>query len=416
MIPEYLKYILPTMLTFTLAGIYSIVDGIFVGHAVGDAGLAGINVAYPLVCPILAVGTGLGMGGGVISSIARGEGNSARAARVIGVTLFMLFAASIPILVLYILFAEQLCAALGGQGETLVQAVYYLQVIAVGAPFQVLVTGCTPLIRNRGQVAYAMAVQLLAGVINVVLDYVFVMQWGRGTAGAAEATVVAQIVAFLFVLAFFARRSNCIPLRDLLPDASICAHIVKLGAAPFGLTLLPEVSTVVNNISLSYYGGEVALAAYAAIAYVAFFVQIIDPKRRRRQPAAHQRVPRRGQRRRRAAPAQHELRRGHRAWRGGAWPYVRHQRPHPAAVRRLRGGRAHHRLRAAGVLHLLHLLRLHAHHHVVLLRRRRRALLERPRRRGGGHRLRRACSSWAACFKSMASGLRPRSCRSSSPS
>ena len=275
MIPEYLKYILPTMLTFTLAGIYSIVDGIFVGHAVGDAGLAGINVAYPLVCLILAVGTGLGMGGGVISSIARGEGNSARATRVIGVTLFMLFAASIPILVLYILFAEQLCAALGGQGETLVQAVHYLQVIAVGAPFQVLVTGCTPLIRNRGQVAYAMAVQLLAGVINVVLDYVFVMQWGRGTAGAAEATVVAQIVAFLFVLAFFARRSNRIPLRDLLPDASICAHIVKLGAAPFGLTLLPEVSTVVNNVSLSYYGGEVALAAYAAIAYVAFFVQIM---------------------------------------------------------------------------------------------------------------------------------------------
>ena len=275
MIPEYLKYILPTMLTFTLAGIYSIVDGIFVGHAVGDAGLAGINVAYPLVCLILAVGTGLGMGGGVISSIARGEGNSARATRVIGVTMFMLFAASLPILELYILFAEQLGAALGGQGEPLVQAVYYLQVIAVGAPFPVLVTGCTPLIRNRGQVAYAMAVQLLAGVINVVLDYVFVMQWGRGTAGAAEATVVAQIVAFLFVLAFFARRDNRIPLRDLLPDASICAHIVKLGAAPFGLALLPEVSTVVNNVSLSYYGGEVALAAYAAIAYVAFFVQIM---------------------------------------------------------------------------------------------------------------------------------------------
>ena len=92
---------------------------------------------------------------------------------------------------------------MAARAKTLVQAVYYLQVIAVGAPFQVLVTGCTPLIRNRGQVAYAMAVQLLAGVINVVLDYVFVMQWGRGTAGAAEATVVAQIVAFLFVLAFF---------------------------------------------------------------------------------------------------------------------------------------------------------------------------------------------------------------------
>lgn len=130
MIPEYLKYILPTMLTFTLGGIYSIVDGIFVGHAVGDAGLAGHQRGLPACLPYSGRGHGLGMGGGVISSIARGEGNSARATRVIGVTLFMLFAVSIPILVLYILLAEQLCSSrLAGQGETLVQAVHYLQVI-----------------------------------------------------------------------------------------------------------------------------------------------------------------------------------------------------------------------------------------------------------------------------------------------
>ena len=55
MLKEYLKYIVPTMITFTLGGVYSIIDGVFVGHAVGDAGLAGINVAFPLVafsrCP-----------------------------------------------------------------------------------------------------------------------------------------------------------------------------------------------------------------------------------------------------------------------------------------------------------------------------------------------------------------------------
>ena len=275
MIPEYLKYILPTTLTFTLAGVYGIIDGIFVGHAVGDAGLAGINVAYPLVCFILAVGTGLGMGGGVISSIARGRGDAQRSKRVIGVTLFMLVVASLPILAVYSLFAEQLCRALGGQGETLSQAVYYLKVVAFGAPFQVLVTGCTPLIRNKGMVAFAMCVQVFAGLVNVVLDYLFVVVWQRGTAGAAEATVVAQIIAFLFVLGFFLHRDNRVPLRDFVPDGAVCAHIVKLGAAPFGLTLLPEVSTVVNNVSLSYYGGETALAAYAAIAYVAYFVQIV---------------------------------------------------------------------------------------------------------------------------------------------
>ena len=69
MLKEYLRYILPTMLTFTLASVYSIVDGMFVGHAVGDAGVAGINVAFPLVAFVMAVGTGIGMGGGKYAGV-----------------------------------------------------------------------------------------------------------------------------------------------------------------------------------------------------------------------------------------------------------------------------------------------------------------------------------------------------------
>ena len=58
MLKEYLTYVIPTMLTFTLTCIYSIIDGIFVGNFVGDAGLAGVNVAFPLVTLIMAIGTG----------------------------------------------------------------------------------------------------------------------------------------------------------------------------------------------------------------------------------------------------------------------------------------------------------------------------------------------------------------------
>ncbi len=275
LIPRYLKYVIPTMVTFTLAGIYSIVDGIFVGHAVGDAGLAGINVAYPLVCLVLALGTGIGMGGGVISSIRRGERNCAAERSVVGTTFVLLLVVSIPVAVVYNFAAEAACRALGGQGETLRQAVMYLEVIAIGVPFQLITTGCMPLIRNKGSVAYAMFVQVLAGVVNVILDWLFIMECGWGVQGGAAATVIAQVAAFVGVVAFFARRDNRIPLAALAPKASIAAHICKLGMAPFGLTMLPEVSTVVNNVSLSHYGGETALAAYAAIAYVAFFVQVM---------------------------------------------------------------------------------------------------------------------------------------------
>ena len=275
MVREYLKYILPTMLTFTLAGVYSIVDGIFVGHAVGDAGLAGINVAFPVVALIMAVGTGIGMGGGVISSIARGAGDHAKSRRAVGTTFLMLLVAAVPIMALLFAFSAPICELLGGRGETLVQASAYIAVIAWGVPFQIMVTGCTPLIRNQGKVAYAMVVQVLAGLMNVVLDYVFVILLGMGTAGAAMATVMSQVVAFVLVLCFFLRKENRIGKRDLRIDGRIASHALRLGLAPFGLTLLPEATVVAINVNLATYGGETALAAYAVVSYTACVIQML---------------------------------------------------------------------------------------------------------------------------------------------
>ena len=275
MLKEYLRYILPTLLTFTLASVYSIVDGMFVGHAVGDAGVAGINVAFPLVAFVMAVGTGIGMGGGVISSIARGAGDEAKSRRAVGTTFVMLLAAALPVMALLLFAAEPICRLLGGQGGTLEQAVAYTSVIAWGVPFQIFVTGCTPLIRNQGRVGFAMAVQVFAGLMNVVLDYVFVMLMGWGTAGAAAATAVSQAAAFVPVLAFFLLRKNRIARADLRPDGKIVAHALKLGMAPFGLTLLPEATVVAINVNLSAYGGETALAAYAVVSYTACVIQML---------------------------------------------------------------------------------------------------------------------------------------------
>ena len=275
MVREYLKYIVPTMLTFTLASVYSIVDGVFVGHAVGDAGLAGINVAFPLVALVMAVGTGIGMGGGVISSIARGAGDDAKSRRAVGTTFLMLIIAAVPIMAALIVLAEPILTALGGRGETLDQAVSYISVIAWGVPFQIFVTGCTPLIRNQGKVAYAMAVQVFAGLMNVALDFVFVILMGWGTAGAAAATVASQTAAFGLVAAFFLLKRNRIAMADLRIDKAIAAHVLKLGMAPFGLTLLPEATVVAINVNAVAYGGETAVAAYAVISYTACVIQML---------------------------------------------------------------------------------------------------------------------------------------------
>ena len=183
----YLSYILPSVIALTLTSIYGVFDGIFVGHAVGDAGLAGINVAFPLQTLVMAAAMGIGMGSAVISSVEKGKGDLERSARAAGNAFVLLLCAAVPLALLLNLFARPLCQLLGGSGETLDQAAAYISVIAWGVPFQVFVGGSMALIRNRGGVKYAMVIQILSGLINIVLDYLFVIELGFGIKGAAAA-------------------------------------------------------------------------------------------------------------------------------------------------------------------------------------------------------------------------------------
>ncbi|MCQ4882097.1 MATE family efflux transporter, partial [Alistipes onderdonkii] len=88
---------------------------------------------------VMAVGTGIGMGGGVISSIARGAGDEAKSRRAVGTTFTLLLLAALPVMALLLFAAEPICRLLGGQGGTLEQAVAYTSVIAWGVPFQIFV-------------------------------------------------------------------------------------------------------------------------------------------------------------------------------------------------------------------------------------------------------------------------------------
>ena len=81
--------------------------------------------------------------------------------------------------------------------------------------------------------------------------------------------------AFLLVLGFFLKRENRIAVADLRPDRHIALHALRLGLAPFGLTLLPEATVVAINVNLSMYGGEQALAAYAVVSYTACVIQML---------------------------------------------------------------------------------------------------------------------------------------------
>ena len=271
----FFRYVVPSVLSFALSGVYTIVDGFFVGNSIGDLGLSAVNIAYPIVAVMQALGTGVGMGGAIYYSIYRAEKKEVQAREFTAGALWVLLVSSILLTGALPLVNGGLLRLLGAEGRLLALGEEYIAVIAAGAAMQVIGTGLVPFIRNHGGSFYAMAAMIAGFVTNIVLDYLFVWVWRQGVAGAAWATVIGQGATVLIALAYLLRRGQLtlnIPFSKLGRTA---ASILKIGVAPFGLAMSPNISLIIiNRFSISY-GGEPAIAVYACIAYVICIVYLI---------------------------------------------------------------------------------------------------------------------------------------------
>ena len=254
---KFFKFVLPSMFTMFLSGLYTIVDGFFVGHAVGDVGLAGIGLVWPITAVLIALGMGIGVGGSVLMSTARGAGcdENANAAR--ANTLMLLVAAS-----------ALLVYALGARGEVYDAAMAYIRIISIGGSMQILASGLIPMIRNSHKTIQAMVIMSTGLVCNIILDACLTMVVPMGLAGAALATIIAQSLTVAgSLICLFRDREHPVRRRHFRLQKRMMAKMLRIGVSPFGLSLMPSVITVYNNLQCLAYGGDLAVSAYAVINY-----------------------------------------------------------------------------------------------------------------------------------------------------
>ncbi|WP_373127035.1 MATE family efflux transporter [Dielma fastidiosa] len=264
---QFWRYVLPSMLTMLLSGFYAIVDGYFVGNALKDAGLAAINIGWPIASFILAVSTGIGVGGSVLISTYRGaeDENASRQAK--GNTLMLLCLFAILSITLIFISTPWLLRLFGAKGEVYDLAYEYLFVIVLGSSLQIFGTGCTPILRNSNRSIQAMLIMLFSLFTNIVLDAVLVPTMGMS--GAALATVAAQGFSALFcLLLIFTDKKNPLKRSDFVLNKRMCKNIIRIGVSPFGLTFSPSIVIIFANWQCLNYGGEIAVAAYSALSYV----------------------------------------------------------------------------------------------------------------------------------------------------
>lgn len=270
---EFFRYVIPSMLAFALSGLYGIVDGFFLGNEMGDAALAAINVAYPITAFVQALGCGIGMGGAVQYTIHKAQKKEEDKAKCLGMTLLLLLGSGIVITPLLLTMNMPMLKALGLQGRLLSLGNEYIIWIAWGTLFQILGTGLVPFMRNLGNAYISTIAMVIGAIFNIVFDYLLIWVFHQGMKGAAIASVMGQVAAFLISMGYILWKKERIIIKRI--PGSLVKKILLVACSPFGLSFAPNITLILVNLNAVAYGGEFAVTCYAPISYITYTVMLL---------------------------------------------------------------------------------------------------------------------------------------------
>lgn len=273
------RYVTPTVAAMLITGIYVTIDGIFVGHVLGQDGMAGLMLAYPICAVLYAVGALIGMGASSLVSFYLGQGNPAKARHIVGNALVMVLLASALLSFIGIRYGKPMLAWMGAEGEIFTAGLSYLQAYAWLGVFAVLSMAFSSLLRNDGRPGFVTLIMVVGGLLNVLLDYLLMVVFPFGLAGVATATMLSQAVTGLACLwHFFTPRSQLrISWDTLRPDLRLMGETVRLGVSSFLMYLYLSVVLALHNKALLAVGTSLHVAAYGVISYTeAFFYLVFE--------------------------------------------------------------------------------------------------------------------------------------------
>ncbi|PJG60601.1 MATE family efflux transporter [Aeromonas cavernicola] len=278
---RFWAYALPSVLAMLVSGAYYLVDGIFVGHYVGAAGLAGINLVYPVIMILIGLAAMISMGAATAISFQQGAKNRLHARQALVNALWLLLGLGItaPVLLYYGHTDILLILGIEQGSETWRQASDYLAWIGGGTLLLACNLAVPYLLRNDGRPTLAMVLVSSGAVLNILLNYVMVATLGLGLIGSAQATLMAEGIVSLVGIGYFftpyARLRLC--WRDMAPNLPSMPSLLFNGLpsliAQFNLGLL----LMLHNSQLISYGSLMDVAGFTVAGYTeAVFIVILQ--------------------------------------------------------------------------------------------------------------------------------------------
>ena len=209
-----LSMAIPAILAQLATLIYNMVDRIYIGQLPdGSLGIAGIGLCTSIITIITAFTNLFGRGGAPLASIHMGEKRTDLAERIMGNCFFDLVISSIIITVILLVFGEDLLFLFGASENTIRYAMDYMGIYCLGTLFVQLSVGMNYFINAQGYTKFGMLTLMIGGVLNIILDPIFIFVLGLDVKGAAIATVISQCVSCLWVMQFLTGKKTNLKIR-----------------------------------------------------------------------------------------------------------------------------------------------------------------------------------------------------------
>ena len=273
LLPSILLYTFPIILTSLLQLLFNAADLVVVGRWCGSVAVAAVGATGAITNLIVNLFIGLSVGSGVTMAHALGGRNADAAHKTVHTTLPLALISGVFLTVIGVAFSETFLRLMGTPDDVLPLSAKYMRIYFCGITFTMVYNFCASILRAAGDTRSPLVFLTLAGVINVVMNIIFVTQLGMDVDGVALATVISQGVAALLVIMAMMRRTDesRLELKKMRIYKPQLLKIIRIGL-PAGLqSSMFSISNVIIQSSINSFG-SVAMSGNAAAGNIEGFV------------------------------------------------------------------------------------------------------------------------------------------------
>ncbi len=272
---EILKLVTPTIFMMVFLSLYTMVDGAFVAKFVNTNALSAINIAFPYINFLLGISIMLSSGGCALVMKKLGEGKTDEAKKDFTLIIIFAFVLSIFISILSFIFIDTLLKILHAEGNLYTYAKDYLFCIIIFAMPTILKSIVEQFLIAINKPITALILTLSGGILNIALDYIFIVPFGLGIKGAAIATGFGYAIPAIIGLCFFIKKSNMLHFKLPSKDFKVILNSCYNGSSEMVTQLSSGIVTFLFNVAMLKYVGEDGVASITIVLYIQFLVTAV---------------------------------------------------------------------------------------------------------------------------------------------